>query len=168
VVYWNGAHGVLDLTSYASLHLLDYSWLLLRYPVSKSLRAKLVRLYYELALIPGIEPRISRAWVEMTRKLLAHKADGKKKLDASDLILPWKPLWRVVEKELWRKGRWTFSRQGQQKPTHALPITLSLRSLSAVYLNLAEHCKHYYSPDDTPEMLEEFVPMFNQEVYFPL
>jgi proteasome activator subunit 4 len=88
----------------------QFSWLLMRYPVPKPLRAKLVRLYYELCLLPGIEPRITRSWMDMTTKLLAHKVDGRRKLEASDLKLPWKPLWRVLQKDLWGRGHLSASR----------------------------------------------------------
>ena len=79
------------------------SWLLMRYPMQKSTRAKLVRLYYELCLVPGIEPRVLRSWADMLSRLLANKSGMKPKLDATDLALPWKPLWRVLQKELWPK-----------------------------------------------------------------
>jgi proteasome activator subunit 4 len=79
------------------------SWLLMRYPMQKSTRAKLVRLYYELCLIPGIEARVLRSWADMLSRLLANKPGIKPKLDATDLALPWKPLWRVLQKELWPK-----------------------------------------------------------------
>lgn len=80
------------------------SWLLMRYPVSKSLRAKLIHLYYELCLLPGIEPRITRSWADMLSRLLASKSDSRRKLEPQDLQLPWKPLWKVLQKELWIKS----------------------------------------------------------------
>ena len=75
----------------------------MRYPIQKSTRAKLVRLYYELCLIPGIEPRVLRSSADMLSRLLANKPGIKPKLDVTDLALPWKPLWRVLQKELWPK-----------------------------------------------------------------
>ena len=79
------------------------SWLLMRYPMQKSTRAKLVHLYYELCLVPGIEPRVLRSWADMLSRLLSNKPGVKPKLDATDLSLPWQPLWRVLRKELWPK-----------------------------------------------------------------
>ena len=38
--------------------LIFISWLLMHYPVKKSTRVTLARLYYELCLVPGIEPRV--------------------------------------------------------------------------------------------------------------
>ena len=89
--------------SYCVTHFPSQSWLLMRYPMQKSTRAKLVRLYYELCLVPGIEPRVLRSWAHMLSRLLANKPGIKPKLDATELSLPWKPLWRVLQKELWPK-----------------------------------------------------------------
>lgn len=75
----------------------------MRYPMQKTTRAKLVRLYYELCLIPGIEPRVLRNWADMLSRLLVNKPGIKPKLDVTDLALPWQPLWRVLQKELWPK-----------------------------------------------------------------
>lgn len=77
----------------------------MRYPVPVRIRAKLVRLYYELCVLPGIEPRLIRNWADMLSRLLAGKSDMRRKLEPGDLWLPWKPLWRVLQKELWLKTR---------------------------------------------------------------
>ena len=92
-----------NLSYYYGTYFPSQSWLLMRYPMQKSTRAKLVRLYYELCLIPGIEPRVLRSWADMLSRLLANKPGIKPKLNATDLTLPWKPLWRVLQKELWPK-----------------------------------------------------------------
>ncbi len=81
------------------------SWLLMRYPIPKPTRAKLARLYYELCLLPGIEPRVIRSWSDMLSRLLTSKPDQRPKLEPSELELPWKPLWRALQKELWPKRR---------------------------------------------------------------
>lgn len=77
----------------------------MRYPISKPLRAKLCRLYYELCLLPGIEPRVIHSWVDMLARLLLNKPNSKRKLESVDLQLPWKPLWRALQKEIPMKGR---------------------------------------------------------------
>jgi hypothetical protein len=93
---------------------IDFSWMLMRYPMHKAARAKLVRLYYELCLVPGVEPRVLRSWADMLSRLLANKPGLKRKLETTDLELPWKPLWRVLQKELWPKSSledssWVFT-----------------------------------------------------------
>jgi len=77
----------------------------MRYPMPKTTRAKLVRLYYELCLVPGLEPRVIRNWADMLSRLLSNKPGLKRKLEATDLELPWQPLWRALQKELWPKKR---------------------------------------------------------------
>ena len=72
--------------------------------MQKSTRAKLVRLYYELCLVPGLEPRVLRSWANMVSRLIANKPGIKPRLDASNLTLAWQPLWRVLQKELWPKN----------------------------------------------------------------
>lgn len=76
----------------------------MRYPMEKVTRAKLVALYYELCLVPGVEPRVLRSWADMLSRLLSNKPGLKRKLEPSDLQLSWQPLWRVLQRELWPKG----------------------------------------------------------------
>jgi len=81
-----------------------FSWLQMRYPIATATRAKLVRFYYELCLLPGLEVRIIRSWADMLRRILGSRT-VKRKLEATDLQLPWKPLWDVLYKELFPKNR---------------------------------------------------------------
>jgi proteasome activator subunit 4 len=81
-----------------------FSWLQMRYPMTTSTRATLVRFYYELCLLPGIEVRVIRSWADMLYRLLGSKT-VKRKLEATDLQLPWKPLWDLLYKELFPKSR---------------------------------------------------------------
>lgn len=122
-------------------------WLLMRYPMPKSTRAKLVRLYYELTLVPGVEPRVTRSWTDMLSRLLASKPGSRRKLEASDLQLPWKPLWRALQKEIWPKKR----------------IQDSSRNVVNIFLYVAEQCKRYFPADDIPEMLETFLPILTKD-----
>ena len=78
---------------------------MMRYPIPKTTRAKLARIYYELCLVPGLEPRIIRSWADMLSRLLSSKPEQRRKLEPSDLELPWRPLWRALQKELWPKRR---------------------------------------------------------------
>lgn len=73
----------------------------MRYPMLKSTRAKLVRFYYELCLLPGIDTRTLRSWSDMISRLCNNKTGQRRKLKSSDLELPWEPLWRVMQKDLW-------------------------------------------------------------------
>ncbi|KAF9459432.1 hypothetical protein BDZ94DRAFT_1312356 [Collybia nuda] len=122
-------------------------WLLMRYPMTKSTRAKLVRLYYELCLLPGLEPRVIRSWSDMLNRLLANKPGIKRKLETSDLELPWQPLWRTLQKELWPKKR----------------AQDSSRNVVNILLYVAELCKRYFPSQDIPAMLDLFLPLLTKE-----
>jgi len=76
------------------------SWLLMRYPMPKSTRAKLVKFYYELCILPGIDNLSLRCWADMISRLCSSKPGKKRKLETSDLQLPWQPLWRVMQYDL--------------------------------------------------------------------
>lgn len=77
----------------------------MRYPMTTVTRAKLVRFYYELCILPGIEPRVIRSWTDMVSRLMANRPGQKRKLEVTDLQLPWQPLWRSLHRELWPKDR---------------------------------------------------------------
>jgi proteasome activator subunit 4 len=77
----------------------------MRYPMPKVTRAKLVKLYYELCVVPGLEPRVTRSWADMLSRLLSDKSGLRRKLETADLQLDWRPVWRALQKELWPKKR---------------------------------------------------------------
>ncbi|KAG2062138.1 hypothetical protein BDR06DRAFT_978583 [Suillus hirtellus] len=123
-------------------------WLQMRYPMTTSTRAALVRFYYELCLLPGIEVRVIRSWADMLYRLLGSKT-VKRKLEATDLQLPWKPLWDVLYKELFPKSR-LAEFQGN-------------RNLNNILLYVAESCKRYFPATDIPDMLETFLPILTPD-----
>ncbi|KAJ4476678.1 hypothetical protein J3R30DRAFT_3759946 [Lentinula aciculospora] len=121
-------------------------WMIMRYPMQKSTRAKLVHLYYELCMLPGIEARVIRSWADMLSRLIASKA-GKRKLEATDLQLSWKPLWLALQKELWIKKR----------------LHDSSRNILNILLFVAEQCRRYYAGSEVQDMLTTFLPFLTQE-----
>ncbi|KAA1468528.1 hypothetical protein DENSPDRAFT_833844 [Dentipellis sp. KUC8613] len=127
-------------------------WMLMRYPISKPIRAKLVRLYYELCLLPGIEPRVVRSWADMIQRLLSSKSDVHRKLKPTDLQLPWKPLWRLLKKELWPKSK-------RRDPT---------RNVGNILVFVAEKCRRYYPAEEIPEMLSTFIPLVTQSTFLTM
>ncbi|KAJ7129977.1 hypothetical protein C8R43DRAFT_1025251 [Mycena crocata] len=123
-------------------------WLLMRYPLPKPIRGKLVRLYYELIMLPGIDARTCRNWVHMFNRVLANKPGARPKLEPEDLQLSWQPLWRIVKKELWPSGRKRNDLGG--------------RNMVNLMLFTAEHARPYYPPSEIPEMLGVFVPLITR------
>ena len=69
--------------------------------MAKATRIKLIHYYYEMCLVPGIQPHLIRERSRMLGQLLPHNRDFLVKIDTNDLVLDWKPLWRVLKKELW-------------------------------------------------------------------
>ncbi|KAF9452549.1 hypothetical protein P691DRAFT_696832 [Macrolepiota fuliginosa MF-IS2] len=113
-------------------------WMLMRYPMSKSTRAKLVRFYYELCLLPGIDTRTLRTWADMISRLCNNKPGQKRKLEASDLKLPWQPLWRVMRKDVWGENG---------------------KHIASQYLDIAAQCKPFFPASEILPMLETFLPL---------
>jgi proteasome activator subunit 4 len=142
------------------------SWLSLRYPIPVSTRARLVRLFYELALLPGIEPRLIRSWVDDLSRLIANKGDTPRKIEPGDLQLPWKPLWRVLQKELWPKKRAYESSYAYETSTRfaVFPNYFCRRNSVNILLYLAEQVKIYFPSNEIPAMLDTFLPLITQSV----
>ncbi|KAJ3576133.1 hypothetical protein NP233_g629 [Leucocoprinus birnbaumii] len=114
-------------------------WLLMRYQMPKTTRAKLVRFYYELCLLPGVDARSLRSWSDMISRLCNNKPGQKRKLESSDLELPWQPLWRVMQQDL-------RADSGKLSASH--------------YLDIAVQCQPYFPAREIPYMLETFLPLF--------
>ncbi|KAJ7293229.1 hypothetical protein C8J57DRAFT_19449 [Mycena rebaudengoi] len=121
-------------------------WLLMRYPIPKPLRAKLFSLYYELALLPGIDARTCRNWVHMMSRVLGNRPGSKPKLEPADLQLQWKPLWRSLKKEVFPSGK----KRSQDQ---------SGRNMINILLFAAELSRPYYPASEIPEMLAVFLPL---------
>lgn len=79
--------------------------------------------------------------IELSSKMCMTLIESKKKLDIKDLVLPWKPLWLLLEKELFPKQRRT-----------------GLTNISTKLLDLAEFSQRFFDPNETEEMLKTFLP----------
>jgi proteasome activator subunit 4 len=98
--------------------------------------------------MPAADPSLVRSWADILQRLVAEKAGDRRKLEASDLELQWRPLWRVLQRELWVKKR----------------NSVSNRNMVNLFLFVAEKCRRYYPASEIPAMLECFLPYFNREV----
>ena len=72
----------------------------MRYPLDKAMRIKLIHYYYELCLVPGIEPALLREFITTLSRLLP-KRRAMVLLKVEEVQLEWQPLWRVLKRELW-------------------------------------------------------------------
>ncbi|CDS82081.1 related to BLM10-proteasome activator subunit [Sporisorium scitamineum] len=109
----------------------------LKYPVLRKTRARLARLYYELAVLPGLNTRC----IELAANMCMTLIENKKKCDIKDLVLPWKPLYNILEKELFPKRRRT-----------------GLTNIADVLLDLAETAQRFFPASEADEMLRTFLP----------
>lgn len=125
-----------------------------------------MRLFYELALLPGIEPRLIRSWVDDLSRILANKGDAPRKIEPGDLQLPWRPLWRVLQKELWPKKRAYESSCVYETTARflAFPNRFGRRNSVNILLYLAEQVKIYFPSSEIPAMLDTFLPLITQSV----
>ena len=105
--------------------------------MKRQIRAKLVMLYYEIAVLPGMDARLIDVAASMGMALL----ESKKKIDINDLQLPWKPIYSVLEKELFPKQRKT-----------------GMTNISATLLNLTEFSRRLFPPHEISAMLKCFLP----------
>ncbi len=74
---------------------------MLKYPMKKSVRIHLASMYYELAVMPGLEPSVMSTAASMAMTLLKPR----KLISINDLRLDWRPLHDMLVKELYPKRR---------------------------------------------------------------
>jgi len=112
----------------------------LKYPLERTTRARLARIYFHVAVLPGLETRI----VELAANTCMALIESKKRINNHDLVLPWRPLHALLVKELFPKNR-RSDRSG----------------ISETLLDLAEVAQRFFDPDATEEMLQTFLPRLN-------
>ena len=117
-------------------------WLSLRYPMTRKTRAHLAMFYYELCVLPGLDARVIDLSANMCMVLL----ESKKRIDITDLVLPWKPLYQLLERELFPKQRKT-----------------GLTNIANNLMTLADSCQRFFPPHETSAMLATFLPRLNGE-----
>lgn len=95
---------------------------------------------YELCVTPGLEPRIVDLSSNMAQTLL----ESKKRINIHDLVLPWKPLYDLLEQELYPKQRKT-----------------GLTNIANNLMTLADTAQRFFPPHEAPNMLATFLPWLN-------
>jgi len=74
---------------------------MLKYPIPKEKRIRLIRVYFHLATLPGMPTHI----VATVSDGLHVLTRSKKKLTIEDLRLPWKPLFNILADDLFLSRR---------------------------------------------------------------
>ncbi|EEH20926.2 hypothetical protein PABG_03157 [Paracoccidioides brasiliensis Pb03] len=120
-------------------------WLSLKFDPTREKRIKLVKLYYELALAPGIDPNIAERFASMFMLLTKRKHYLR---PVKDLILDWKPLYREIK---------VFVLPSQSGLVHSTNLKRNIKTLT----KLCAFAQLYFDPLELPAMLEEFLPHFS-------
>lgn len=120
------------------------SWLSLKFDPTKQQRIKLIKLYYELALAPGVEPSVAERFASMFMMLTKKKHYL---LPRKELVLDWRPLFREIR---------VFVLPGES----GLIQTTSMKRNPKTLNKLCAFAQLYFDPEEVPAMLEEFLPHF--------
>jgi proteasome activator subunit 4 len=119
-------------------------WLNLKFEMTREQRAKLTKLYYSLALAPGLDATASDRFLRMVLTLTRKNHYLK---PGEDLVLEWRPLWNEIK-------AWVLPSEG---PPHQSNRKRSVKQL----LKLCTHAHTYFDPSERRAMLEEFLPFFS-------
>lgn len=93
----------------------------------------------------------------MTMSLL----ESKKRIDISDMQLPWRPIFAILEKELFPKQRktgLTYFHLAQLTRHHEADAHSVLSNVSSTLLYLTEYSQRFFPPHEIPAMLQTFLP----------
>ena len=120
------------------------SWLQLKFEPTKEQRIKLVKLYYELALAPGIDLPVLERFASMFMVLTKRKHYLRPIID---LTLDWRPLYRELKHFV------LPSESGLLQSTY---VKRNYRTLT----KMCTFAQLYFDPREMPAMLEEFLPYF--------
>ncbi|KAI9151972.1 Proteasome activator complex subunit 4 [Paramyrothecium foliicola] len=119
-------------------------WLNLKFEMTRELRAKLAKLYYSLALSPGLDPTASDRFLRMVLTLTRKNHYLK---PGEDLTLDWRPLWTEIK-------AWVLP---SEVPAHQSNRRRPAKQL----MKLCTHAHTYFDPRDRRAMLAEFLPYFS-------
>ncbi|CAK1365279.1 unnamed protein product [Cercospora beticola] len=120
-------------------------WMSLKFDLTKVQRVKLVKLYYELALAPGLEYGVSERFASMFMVLTKRKhylRPGK------DLTLDWRPLFKEIK---------VFVLPSESSTQNTYSSKRNIRTLT----KLCTFAQLFFDPREIPAMLEEFLPYYS-------
>ncbi|KAF9155612.1 hypothetical protein BG015_009167 [Linnemannia schmuckeri] len=117
-----------------------HQYLDLKYALPKQTRVSLAKVFWELTTAPGMDATMVEFFALTCRRLVKKKD----LIGREDLILPWRPLYDILERTLFPKNR-----------QRAL-LSESKRMLKIVWL--AEDAQRLFPAEAPLEILEEFLP----------
>ncbi|KAK5119725.1 hypothetical protein LTR85_007301 [Meristemomyces frigidus] len=120
-------------------------WMSLKFDLTRRQRISLVKLYYELALAPGLEYAVSERFASMFMVLTKRKhylRPGK------DLVLDWRPLYKELK---------VFVLPSESSTQNTYSSKRNVRTLT----KLCTFAQLFFDPKEIPAMLEEFLPYYS-------
>ncbi|KAF2830601.1 hypothetical protein CC86DRAFT_367327 [Ophiobolus disseminans] len=120
-------------------------WLSLKFDLPRATRVKLVYLYYELALAPGLDYLVAERFASMFMVLTKRKhylRFGK------DIVLDWRPLFRELK---------LFVLPSESGSAHPPNVKRNIRTLT----KMCTFAQTYFDPKEIPAMFEEILPFFS-------
>ncbi|ORY13079.1 hypothetical protein BCR34DRAFT_600197 [Clohesyomyces aquaticus] len=120
-------------------------WLSLKFDLPRDTRVKLVKLYYELTLAPGLDYLVAERFASMFMVLTKRKhwmRPGK------DLTLDWRPLFRELK---------LFVLPSEHGGSHPPNVKRNIRTLT----KLCTFAQLYFDPEEIPAILNELLPFFS-------
>ncbi|OBZ79723.1 Proteasome activator complex subunit 4 [Grifola frondosa] len=115
-------------------------WSMLKYPIPKDKRIALAKLYFQICTTPGMPNHIVANCADSLQVLTR----SKKKMSIEDMRLPWKPIFKILSKDLFLTRR---------------QFEISQTSWYMGYI--ADNVRRFFHPAAIDEMLSTFVPMIN-------
>ncbi|KAJ9239988.1 hypothetical protein DTO280E4_8609 [Paecilomyces variotii] len=119
-------------------------WLSLKFDPTREERIKLVKLYYELSLAPGIDPNVAERFASMFMFLTKRKHYLR---PVKELLLDWRPLYKELK---------TFVLPTESGLVHSTNLKRNIKTLT----KLCAFSQLYFDPCELPAMLEEFLPHY--------
>ncbi|THX70628.1 hypothetical protein D6D08_05709 [Aureobasidium pullulans] len=120
-------------------------WLSLKFDLSRQQRISLTKLYYELALAPGLEYTVAERFASMFM-VLTKRRHYLKPID--DLVLDWRPLYQEIK---------VFVLPGE----FATPNTFSSKRSIRTLTKICTFAQLFFDPQEIPAILDELLPFFS-------
>ncbi|KAG9532800.1 hypothetical protein KCU79_g22619, partial [Aureobasidium melanogenum] len=120
-------------------------WLSLKFDLSRQQRISLTKLYYELALAPGLEYTVAERFASMFM-VLTKRRHYLKPID--DLVLDWRPLYQEIK---------VFVLPGE----FATPNTFSSKRSIRTLTKICTFAQLFFDPKEIPAILDELLPFFS-------
>ncbi|KAL9127967.1 MAG: hypothetical protein Q9217_003258 [Psora testacea] len=120
------------------------NWLSLKFDPTKDQRIRLVKLYYELALSPGVDPAAVEKFSSTFDLLLKRKHYLRRGID---LTLDWRPIFRELK---------IFVIPSESGMVQTQNVKRNYRTLA----KMCAFAQLYFDPQEIPSIFEELLPYF--------